>query len=105
MTMRKFQIQKILTLLMVLLTLVILIIWFWDQNYTTTVATPENKKLSEQLAIFEYVWKRVNETYLYPDFNGVDWNSVHVEYRKMIEEGLSYQAFYEKMKMMIDLLE
>jgi carboxyl-terminal processing protease len=79
-------------------------IWFIDQKLATSVATPENQKLSEQLAIFEFVWKKVNERYLYPDFNSVDWNSVHVEYRKMIEDGLSYQAFYEKMKVMIDLL-
>ena len=73
---------------MVLLTLVILIIWFWDQNYTTTVATPENKKLSEQLAIFEYVWKRVNETLSLPEIS-MAWIGMPFMLRiaEMIEDG------------------
>jgi C-terminal peptidase prc len=46
----------------------------------------------------------VNENYLYPDFNGLNWDAVHVEYRQRIEAGLSEEDFYLAMSEMINRL-
>jgi carboxyl-terminal processing protease len=43
----------------------------------------------------------VNEEYLYPDFNGLDWKAVHEEYHQRIEAGLSHTGFYDAMTEMI----
>jgi C-terminal peptidase prc len=53
------------------------------------------------LDVFEELWQTVNEEYLYPDFNGLDWNGVHVDYRQRIEAGLSNAGFYDAMANMI----
>ena len=54
-----------------------------------------------QLKIFEDLWNTVNEEYLYPDFNGVDWNAVGDEYRALIEAGMTPDEFYLAMNEMI----
>ena len=54
-----------------------------------------------QLEIFEEVWGIVNEEYLYPDFNGVDWDAIHEEYRARVEAGLTPEAFYQTVDEMI----
>jgi C-terminal peptidase prc len=43
----------------------------------------------------------VNDNYLYSDFNGQDWDSIGVEYRARIEEGLSDEDFYAAMEEMV----
>lgn len=48
--------------------------------------------------MFEQVWATVNQDYLYPDFNGLDWDAVHTEVRGKIEAGLSDEAFYDLME-------
>ncbi len=55
----------------------------------------------QQLQIFEELWNIVNEEYLYPDFNGLDWEAIHQEYRQLIESGLSDEDFYLSMDEMI----
>ncbi len=65
-------------------------------------ATPVPKDL--QLKVFEDLWKKVKDIYLYPDFNGLDWDAVHVEYRQKIEAGLSNDEFYADMHEMINRL-
>jgi carboxyl-terminal processing protease len=54
-----------------------------------------------QLDVFEELWHTVNEEYLYPDFNGLDWDVIHEEYRQRIEAGLSNIGFYMAMAEMI----
>lgn len=54
--------------------------------------------------VFENLWQAVNENYLYSDFNGQDWNSIRLEYRQRIEQGLSNEDFYACMGEMISLL-
>ncbi len=51
--------------------------------------------------VFEELWHTVNEEYLYPDFNGLDWNAIHDEYRQRIETGLNNPGFYDAMSEMI----
>ena len=65
---------------------------------------PTPMPLDLQLSVFEDVWNVVNDGYVYPDFNGVDWDAVHDEYRLRIEAGLSNADFYMTMREMISLL-
>jgi C-terminal peptidase prc len=43
----------------------------------------------------------VNDTYVYPDFNGVDWNAIHQEYQQKISAGLTNDQFYQVMNEVI----
>jgi carboxyl-terminal processing protease len=63
----------------------------------TIVPTPS----ALQLRIFEELWNVVHDDYLYPDFNGLDWDAIRVEYRARIEAGLDNEAFYAAMDEMI----
>jgi C-terminal peptidase prc len=36
----------------------------------------------------------VNDTYVYPDFNGLDWDAINLEYRQKISAGLTNRDFY-----------
>lgn len=36
----------------------------------------------------------VNDTYVYPDFNGLDWDAINLEYRLKISTGLNNLEFY-----------
>lgn len=56
---------------------------------------------SVQLHIFQELWTTVKEEYLYPDFNGLDWDEIHTEYRQRIEAGLTNNEFYEAMNELI----
>src|SRR5690349_19237591 len=49
---------------------------------------PEIPKALQQ-QIFEAVVKKINEVYVYPDFNGLDWESITDSYRTKINAGLS----------------
>ena len=66
------------------------------------LATP--LPLALQLSVFEDLWQTVNDTYLYPDFNGLDWNAIHAEYRARIEAGLSNADYYAALAEMVDRL-
>ena len=63
--------------------------------------TPTQLPLALQVDVFEQLWQTVNEEYLYPDFNGLDWNAVHEDYRQRIEAGLNNLDFYYAMAEMI----
>ena len=54
--------------------------------------------------IFEQVWNTVNAQYVYPDFNGVNWNAVYAEYGARVDLGLSDEEFWGTLAAMIDLL-
>ncbi len=51
--------------------------------------------------VFEELWHIVQENYLYPDFNGVDWVAVGERNRQRIEGGLTNEDFYKAMEDMI----
>jgi C-terminal peptidase prc len=57
-----------------------------------------------QVKIFEELWSTINSEYLYPDFNGLDWDAVHIEYREHIDSGLTNAQFYLLMDEMISRL-
>jgi carboxyl-terminal processing protease len=71
---------------------------------SASTPTPTQIPLSKQLSIFENLWTIVNDTYVYPDFNGLDWNAIRQEYRQKISVGLTNQQFYLTMSEVISLL-
>ena len=58
----------------------------------------------EQLNIFRELGDVVEEIYVYPDYNGKDWNEIESRYQAKIETGLETQSFYTEMAAMIDEL-
>jgi carboxyl-terminal processing protease len=68
---------------------------------STATLTPTDIPLNTQLSIFDDLWMIVNDTYIYPDFNGLDWNAVYKEYRQIISDGLTNEQFYLAMSDLI----
>lgn len=72
--------------------------------------TPEiqsNPEVSQddQLKILGDIGDIVEEVYVYPDFNGHDWQEIEARYRSLIEAGLSTETFYFEMQNMINELQ
>ena len=63
----------------------------------TAVITPSPR----QLSIFRELWQIVKDSYLYADFNGLDWDAIFDEYRQGIESGMRDDDFYLAMDEMI----
>jgi len=66
----------------------------------TTTLTPS----PVHFAVFEDLWGTIRDFYLYPDFNGLDWDAIYNEYYQRISAGLSDQAFYTIMAEMVTRL-
>ena len=66
--------------------------------------TPTQISIDTQLNIFENLWNIINDTYVYPDFNGLDWNAIHLEYIQKINAGLTNSEFYLAMDDLITKL-
>jgi carboxyl-terminal processing protease len=72
-------------------------------------ATPEkenNAEISrnEQLNILRDLERIVEKIYVYPDYNGKDWNEIQSRYQSKIEAGLDSDTFYTEMENMISEL-
>src|SRR5215207_3079994 len=59
---------------------------------------------NEQEKILEELSKIVEDVYVYPDFNGKDWNAIKAKYQSLIEAGLDTESFYREMQAMIEEL-
>jgi C-terminal peptidase prc len=70
----------------------------------TPTATPRPTTSPTHLETFEELWDIINTEYLYPDFNGLDWDAVYAEYLAEIEAGLSDEQFYAVMSEMVRAL-
>ncbi len=73
---------------------------------TVAQATPEvelNPEISEskQLRVLRQLNNVVEDVYVYPDFNGKDWNEIESRYKSKIEAGLNTEMFYTEMQNMI----
>jgi len=55
----------------------------------------------EQLSILRELGDVVENVYVYPDYNGKNWNEIEARYRGEIETGLDTQSFYNEMSTMI----
>jgi len=68
-------------------------------------ATPEFQVTEipqgEQLSILRELGNIVEKVYVYPDYNGKNWNEIESKYRGEIEAGLDTQSFYNEMSTMI----
>jgi carboxyl-terminal processing protease len=71
---------------------------------STNTPTLNPTETALQLQVFEELWEAINDNYLYPDFNGLDWNAVHAEYSRRIENGLSQADFYLALQEMVSRL-
>jgi C-terminal peptidase prc len=54
--------------------------------------------------VFDDLWQAVSDNYLYNDFNGLDWDSIRLEYSQIIQKGLTDEDFYAAMAEMISRL-
>lgn len=59
----------------------------------------------EELQIFRQMTNIIEAVYVYPDYNGKDWEEIKGRYRSKIEAGLDTEAFYTEMRAMIYELE
>ncbi len=60
---------------------------------------------AEQLRILAEVGNIVEDVYVYPDFNGKDWNEMESRYKAKIEAGLGTESFYREMQALISELQ
>ena len=71
-------------------------------------ATPEVQidevSQADQLSILRELGDVVQAVYVYPDYNGKDWNEIESRYQAKIESGLDTQSFYNEMSAMIEEL-
>jgi C-terminal peptidase prc len=72
----------------------------------TTLAKPTLAPTAsaQHIRIFEDLWQIVDEEYLYPDYNGLDWAGIHKEYLTKITSGIHEDEFYAAMYQMISRL-
>ncbi|HSF83825.1 MAG TPA: S41 family peptidase [Anaerolineales bacterium] len=68
----------------------------------TPTAAPGDAGLQQR--VFEALWAAIQQDYLYPDYNGLNWDEIFDEYSARIEEGLSDQAFYLEMEELVSRL-
>ncbi|HUG34758.1 MAG TPA: PDZ domain-containing protein, partial [Anaerolineales bacterium] len=71
---------------------------------TITPEPIEEISQSMQLQIFDELADTVNEVYVYPDFNGKDWDEITTRYRSRVEAGMDTVTFYTEVYAMIDEL-
>jgi carboxyl-terminal processing protease len=73
--------------------------------YPTPFLEPNPEiSITLQKQLFESVVKKVNEVYVYRDFNGLDWRSITESYRTKINAGLTTEEFYTNMYFFINEL-
>lgn len=58
----------------------------------------------DQLKILQELSDVVEAIYVYPDYNGRNWDEIEARYRAKIEVGLDTQSFYNEMSAMIEEL-
>lgn len=58
----------------------------------------------DRSAIFDKVWKAINEHYYDPAFNGVDWKAIRAKYEPGVAAASNDSAFYDLIKHMVEEL-
>ncbi|MBI5354349.1 MAG: hypothetical protein HZB50_17045 [Chloroflexi bacterium] len=71
-----------------------------------TLGLAANPPLSkdEQLKVFDELVNTINQVYLYPDFNGIDWKGFVTTSRAKVEAGLDTETFYTEMENLVSEL-
>ena len=67
------------------------------------VAAPQ-QSAAQQLRVFQKLWKIVNDNYIYPNFNGIDWQAKKVEIEAQINAGMDDAQFYFMLRKLIESL-
>lgn len=67
---------------------------------TANTLSPAQLKARQQ-RIFRRLWRIVNDRYIYPDFNGYDWQAARNAMNQRIAAGMSDDQFYEAMRQLI----
>lgn len=69
----------------------------------TIVPTPTLAPLSreQRLQIFQQVWETVRDNYVYPDYNGLDWQAIREELQPKVAAAATPEEFYSIMREMI----
>ncbi len=57
--------------------------------------------MAQRMAIFETLWEKVNEEYVDPKFNGVNWKKVRKAYAPRVKQTRSDAEFHNLMRQMI----
>ena len=60
--------------------------------------------MDQQLRILSELGDIVEDVYVYPDYNGRDWNEIQARYRAKIEAGIDTKSFYNEISVMIEEL-
>jgi C-terminal peptidase prc len=66
--------------------------------------TPTALASETRQQIFNEVWSTINENYLYPDFQGVDWQAVRDEFESRAIAAPTDAGFYEQLGLMVNRL-
>jgi carboxyl-terminal processing protease len=67
----------------------------------TAAPTSDAETTARHLRVFTRLWTIVRDNYLYPDYNGADWEAIGEEYRARVEAGLSDDEFWLLMDEML----
>ncbi len=67
----------------------------------TLIPTPDREATDRHLRILNELWETVRAEYLYPDYNGADWDAIGETYRAHVEAGLSDEEFWWAMEDML----
>lgn len=57
-----------------------------------------------QQRVFDDLVNKINSVYLYPDFNGLDWQGIVAKYQAKIDSGLDTETFYSEMENLVSEL-
>lgn len=68
------------------------------------VSSPAQQSAAQQMRVFQKLWKIVNDTYIYPNFNGVDWKAKKAEIEAQINAGMDDAQFYLTLRRLIESL-
>lgn len=68
---------------------------------TPTLSSPTSETIARHLRILTELWETVHDEYLYPNYNGADWEIIGQEYRARVEAGLSDEEFWTAMDEML----
>ena len=70
-----------------------------------TLAPNTEISQDQQLSIVREIGDIVEAVYVYPDYNGKDWNEIENRYEEKVQAGLDTETFYLEMQNMISELE
>ena len=65
----------------------------------------KNQYTTDAVENFEYLWKQCDEKYSFFEYNNIDWNAIHDQYRAQIVPGMSDEEVFNVMGNMLNELK